>query len=524
MGKKVQEFSERDVTDMNRGLYFLAKSSIIIFFGMFLSKLFTYFYKIIIARNYGPEGYGLFSLTLVVVGLAVSISSLGFNEGLSRFIPIFRARREGSKAAFVFNFSRKIVVFTSVVAAVIVFFSAEFISITIFKDESLAVFLKVFSIVVPLQTLGSIHLSKIRAFEKTEAFSFGFNILPNVIKFLVISLLIFLGFGMLGSSSISYIAGMFIALIFSYSYSQKLGVDGSARKKELSKKENGVIVRSFFSYSWPLVFFGILGILIGWTDTLVIGIFMDSYSVGIYNAIIPLAMLLSLTPEILLQMFFPFITQEISAKRKGLVKEISKQMNKWLFIINLPVLLLMMIFPGVFINLFWGSEFLVGTNALRILAIGFFIFSLASVSGNLISAVGKSKTVLSNLIVISALNVFLNIQFVPVYGITGAAIATTISLTVWSIVLFVQGYSFASIVPLRRKMALVFASAIIPAAIFYILSSYLVINFVGLVICGLLFLIIYVGLIFLTFSLDRNDIATLKKVLSKIKLRKSNHL
>ena len=51
-----------------------------------------------------------------------------------------------------------------------------------------------------------------------------------------------------------------------------------------------------------------------WTDSLVIGFFKTTVEVGIYNAAIPLAALLTLAPELFIQLLFPIITKEYAKK------------------------------------------------------------------------------------------------------------------------------------------------------------------------------------------------------------------
>jgi O-antigen/teichoic acid export membrane protein len=69
-------------TEKSKYLSMLVKTSFFIFFAVFISKLTTYIYKIIIARNFGPEVYGLFSLGLIIVSFVATFASLGLNDGL----------------------------------------------------------------------------------------------------------------------------------------------------------------------------------------------------------------------------------------------------------------------------------------------------------------------------------------------------------------------------------------------------------------------------------------------------------
>ena len=82
----------KEKINIDKSLKLIAKSSIIILCGIFISKLLTYIYRIIIARTFGPEIYGVFSLILMIVGILTPIINLGLNEGLLRFISLSRGK------------------------------------------------------------------------------------------------------------------------------------------------------------------------------------------------------------------------------------------------------------------------------------------------------------------------------------------------------------------------------------------------------------------------------------------------
>ena len=79
---------------VEKSLKMLAKSSFIVLIGVFLSKLFSYLYKIIIARSLGPDIYGTFILSISIAGVFITISSLGLTDGLLRYIPLFLGKKE----------------------------------------------------------------------------------------------------------------------------------------------------------------------------------------------------------------------------------------------------------------------------------------------------------------------------------------------------------------------------------------------------------------------------------------------
>ncbi|MAG79064.1 hypothetical protein CMI40_01665 [Candidatus Pacearchaeota archaeon] len=276
------------------------------------------------------------------------------------------------------------------------------------------------------------------------------------------------------------------------------------------------IRKELFSYSWPLIFLGISSSIMPQIDSFTIGYFKGTLDVGIYNAAIPIAWLIAFFPSLFTRLFFPLVTKEFSKKNLGVVKELSKQVIKWILIVNLPFFLLMMLFPGVFINILFGSEYLGAENSLRFLAIAYLFSSITVIFYNLISMIGKSKLILTNIVAISLLNLILNIFLVPIYGISGAAFATMISQIILSLIFFFQTKYYVSIVPLKRKMWGILFSIIPPTILLIYLKKFIAINLLTLFLQGSLFILFYLFLIFITSSLDKNDIMILETIKKKI--------
>ena len=219
-----------------------------------------------------------------------------------------------------------------------------------------------------------------------------------------------------------------------------------------------------------------------------------------------------------MQLFFPLISKEYASGNKKVVQELSKQVGKWIFIINLPVAILIIIFPGAFLNILFGQEFLGATNALRFLVIGFFFLSLFSISNQLLEMSGRSKTIFINYFIVSTLNVVLNIILIPKYGLTGAAFATMTSTLLLSLIFGVQSYKYLSILPLRRKMLNGIIAVLISSLALIYLKSLIVINSISLIILTVSFFVLYILLIFVLKGFDKHDISVIKSFKNKISL------
>ncbi len=247
---------------------------------------------------------------------------------------------------------------------------------------------------------------------------------------------------------------------------------------------------------------------------------MTVTDVGIYNSVVPIASLLLIPSVIFMQLFFPLITKEYSKKNFRLIKDLSQQIGKWIFMVNLPLLLIIILFPGVIINILFGKEYLIAENTLRILSLGLFSMSISAISTYLLSMVGKSKIILKDSIIFSVINLILNLILIPLYGLNGAAFSTTVSYVLLSFIFIYQANKELGIIPLRRKVIRIFCSSLIPLVIICLLKQFILVNTFSLILMSILFLTTYILLIFLTKSLDNNDFLVLRG-LKKYILRKT---
>jgi len=78
-----------------KNAYAIAKGTGIIFTGTIIEKLFGFVTVIIIVRYFNQSEYGIYSLALVILNIFALISTLGLQEGSSRYIACLLQRKEG---------------------------------------------------------------------------------------------------------------------------------------------------------------------------------------------------------------------------------------------------------------------------------------------------------------------------------------------------------------------------------------------------------------------------------------------
>ena len=506
--------------EINKNLKLIAKSGAFVFLALIFSKILVYVYRVIIARYYGAEVYGLFSLAIMVSGIIIAFALFGLVEGILRFVQRYRGIKKDKNIIYMLKYVNKVLLITSIIAGVLLFFFSGFIAEKIFHNPSLSIFLKIFSLLIPVSVFSDVYIATIRAYEKIGWHSFLSYVFHNLIKLVILVLFIYLGLRGDNAIAYSYLIGITANLIFAYIIVKRTIPKIYLNKKNNLKTEESKSIRDeLFSYSIPLIFSSVIALIFHWIDSFSLGYLKGAVEVGLYNAAVPIAGLLSIAPELFIKLFFPIINREYSKNNLEVIKELSKQVTKWIFIINLPLMILLILFPGAAINLIFGNEYLAAENSLRILAIGGLISSIFSIIPyRLISMTGKSKSLLINITIFGIVNVFLNFVLIPMEniwfidnanGLNGAAIATLISISLSSFLLTMQSKKYLSIIPVRRKMLLILLSGGISAFIFIYIKRFVEINLISLIVLSLFFLLVYFMSVFLTKGLDKNDISVL---------------
>ena len=185
--------------NIEKPLRTIVKGAGIVFIGIFLSKLFGYFYRLIVARM-GVEDYGLLSLGLAVFGFLTIFAIFGMDVGVIKFVSYFRGKNDNKRIKGILNFALKFSIPWSIFIAFLLFYFSDYISITFFHNENLSLILKVLAFVIPLDALRSVFYGAIRGFQKVEYEVYGKSIAENLIKVILTLIFIYLGFGVVGAT------------------------------------------------------------------------------------------------------------------------------------------------------------------------------------------------------------------------------------------------------------------------------------------------------------------------------------
>ena len=400
-----------------------------------------YLQRLVLARVLSPDQYGIFSLGLMIFMVTVSVGLLGIQRGVNRFVPYFRAEGEEGKVKGTLLGGSILALISGVVFAVGLFILARFLSLSVFEETSLLNVIRVFVFAVPAMILLRVLIRGLEGFKKIN-YSMGLKTGEIALRLLGIIVVSLAGFELL-AVPVVFIVSTWLVVIMGY----------WLLREKVFPLFNPDIPAHFelgklFHYSWPLFLTGILNLVVGWTDTFMIGFFSDSADVGVYNVALPTSQMIILLLQSISVIFLPLATEAFSRGEEGKLREIFNISYRWVFLATLPVYLFMVLFAQPIIVLVFGAEYAAGAGALVVLSSGFFLASLSGPTQKLFNSLGRTRLVLGLTSSAALVNVALNLVLVPRLGIIGAAIATATSLGVGSMLNLVFLYRVSDIFPL----------------------------------------------------------------------------
>jgi len=487
----------------------IQKGAIFAFSGLFIAKFLGYLYKFIAARI-GVESYGVLSLGIMVYGLINIIALFGIDGGVTRFTAYYLGQNNGGKIKSLLKFSAKIIIPLSLIGSLFLFFYSDYIALTFFKNQELTLVLKLFSIIIPFEAIRAVYFGIIRGFQNLKYEFYSKYIVEGTVRIFLTLILIYLGFGLIGAT-IAYIGAVIMSFIFAQFYLLKIYKKIKTKTSFLSKLEKN----DFLSYSWPFMFHTILGLALISIDSFMLGYFKPISEVGIYNAIAPIARLTYIIPISILSLFIPTLTRLYAKNDLKMFKSIYLLVYKFIFKLNFPLLLIIIIFPQMILSILFGNVYVVGYQGLVILTAGFFVMYYSFVSRDLLFVFKKSKVVSMVSLMAVLINIVLNYILIRPYGVLGAAIASSISLFFFGFLIFIIAYIQSKIFPFDKKYLGVLISGIFSVIIIKFIARFLDSSSKIITIFLIFnFLIIYLFLLFITKSIEKEEKIFIKEIYS----------
>jgi O-antigen/teichoic acid export membrane protein len=402
----------------------VARGGVTAFFVYSAGFALTYFSQLIIARIVGVDTYGVYAYVFAWMVVLAYFSTLGFDVGLLRFVPAYEAERAWPLLRGVIQYAQR--------RAMLVGLSVIFIGILVVKiwsssPELRSTFLAGFAL-VPILALVRIRCSAVRAFGGVVS-----AIVPDrvVRDGTLIGLLAIASLGLGWTLNAPFV--MVATLI-----SSALGFvcAGLAMRRRRPRAIDNILP-VYDAAAWrraaiPLVILGATEALLNRTGVILLGWIADTKSAGIYSLVFNIALVVTLPRIAVNTLFAPVISDLYARGDRETMQLLITRTTSWTFCAGICIAAALFLLANPLLAWF-GPGYEAGVPALRILLISQVMAASAGSQLYVMTMTGHERGAAMLLAFCALVNAGASALLVGMFGLTGAAIGTAVSLVIWNV-------------------------------------------------------------------------------------------
>ncbi|KXB08435.1 hypothetical protein AKJ55_01000 [candidate division MSBL1 archaeon SCGC-AAA382M17] len=480
----------------------------ITFLGLVILAISNFVLRVFLAQGLSKEEFGLFFSIFNFLGLLTILSHLGLNQSITKFVSKFRSENNPIKIKKSIISSLPIITLLSVSIVIILIVFSDFLASAYFGTSQAVSILIILSFWFLFMAYHNFLTSVLQGFENFLGRTSG-RIIRAILPLSGIIFFSYLFDLEITSAAFFYLIGPIFSVIFLYLFLRRKNVDLLAKP---FGKISIPMIKKMMWFGAPLILTGISVSIVRRTDTLMLTALRPLADVGTYQVsrvVVPLLRYFGIAIGVPL---FPLVSRLWESNERDSVGSILSFILKYSFILAIPLAIIVISFPDIFIRLFFGNEYLSAVTPMRILSMAVIFSILGSITSSTLKGIDESTLVMRSSIAPAVFNIPANLILIPIYGVTGAALATGLSFLVGSSVgLYYSRKKIDFSFPFR-SLTLASSGGFIVFLFVYLLRIIITLSiwpkFFVITISGLF---LYVVWLLLTKTVTKEDLTLLKK-------------
>ena len=439
------------------------------FTGKVFGLLFGFVAQAIFARLLGADILGVFVLGWTVVFGITILTTIGFEYSLVRYISKYHSSGRPREARAVFLLGVRLSVVAAVIGTVVIVLLRAPLAHRVFHEFRLEQVLLWIALAVIPFSLMRIFSGALRSLKDIRSFIIGFDVSHRVFRLVLFVALYFLGlrlFGIVGAT----IGATFLSaglLVFFLRRRGPFLFDSTVVPAPIPRKK--IIV-----YSTAMLADSFVAFFMQHSGRIVLGIFLVSADVGVYNIAALLATLVTFVLLSFNTIFSPVIADLYHRDRLDLLRPLFCSVTRWTIILSLPIYLWILVAGETTLGVF-GSEFVRGYDAVVLLSSGLLIAVSTGPVGITLAMTGYQKWNVYNAVALAVVSVGLTLVLVPRMGVAGAGLAAGLSQALVKVARLIQVRFLLKITPYDKSTLKVAATVVIMLAMAILTHRYVVI-------------------------------------------------
>jgi O-antigen/teichoic acid export membrane protein len=401
---------------------------------LFIGRLFTWTIRfglaVLLARLLGADGYGLYNLALSVATLVSILPPLGLDTALVRYTAAKADQTDWAVIRANVWFVLRMSLAVSVLISVVLVAVAGPIASSIFHEPRLVSLLAISALLVPTMVLNVQLGAALQGAGRIDLAVLAEQFAQPVVRGCLIGALALIGLtvplALLVWALASYVATALLMLFVERIVKLRQRVAGT-------RAQAGELLR----FSIPVFLSNVIGKVGTSFQTILLGVLTTANAVGIFAVASNVNLIGNLFHASLVSAAMPLFARSQARGDVASLRRLYQATSKWSFGFNLPIFLVLVIFPGQILAIF-GPEFATAELPLATLAGANLVNAATGMSGAVLDMTGHTMLKLVNAPIALAVAVGLNFALVPPYGLMGAALAVLASTSVLNLLLLLE--------------------------------------------------------------------------------------
>ncbi len=471
-----------------------------------ISIIIGYFLRIFLSKTLSIDDFGLFYSILAFLGLFTLIRHLGLNQMLAKYIPEFIIDKDYKKikSSIILSILFQLVAIS--IFTLLIFIFSDTISMTIFRTNQAIMILQIMVLSFLPSIFFSIFQSVFQGYQRIKTYAFV-ECIRITLTTILASILVLTGFGLVGVAIAYLVTAIVTSIIFSIIFFNIPNIFSS--ETDFSKP----FIKKMFNFAIPMFASGVAYVLISNIDTFILVIFRSFKEVGLYQIALPTSQLLWVFVSAVAVVLFPLSSKLYKRNKETDLVLVIKLLMVFLFLLLLPLIVIVVVFPDIIIKVLFSEQYLEATTIIQILSINAIFYSVFTIFQTVLDGIGKQIISMKNIYLVALFNLTLNFVLVPIFGILGAAIATTTSFIVGCIMSLNSLKILGLKLPWYKLLKIVCGSIFMLFIMFFIRQTLNTFNmWLNVAITLVIGLVFYISYISLTKSVTKKDILLLNTI------------
>ncbi|MDD5673124.1 MAG: oligosaccharide flippase family protein [Chitinivibrionales bacterium] len=394
----------------------LIKNSVLNLFNTFFNLATTWVISIWVARQLGPDRYGIFNLVLWVTGTFTWVIGMGLIHAVTKFIAECNGKGQPAQCVPIIFFIFKIELAFSLLVTIICCFFKTAIAAYFFTPHESFYFLLAFIGLLP-GVVTAIFSATIEGIQKFEYFTLG-NLIISPLSFMSKAAVLWMGMGINGLLIVMLFFS-FVNSIFYYYVLKREGLGFSHQSKHLEES----LKKRIYKYNASVMAILICDKIV-WdkSENFFLGRLCRSTEIAYYNLGFNVAQrLMSVLPQTFWKVLFPAMAHFFGAGDGEKTRRLFFICTRYLAFFSFPVGIGGAILSFPLIRYMYGSAYIGAQHALQIIFISSIISSLANPASAILYGYEKQGFIYKYGAVLAVVNIVLDILLIKPYGALGAA-------------------------------------------------------------------------------------------------------